>query len=71
MSEGMRGPEVGCGGAFGRSGSGDRMFGRGEDASGLCRPGDLLALALLCGVCGKPPTPRRAGVPFIAPGVEF
>lgn len=68
MSDGMRGPEFGCGGALGRSGSGDRILARGEDPSGLCRPGDLFAL--LCGVDGKPPTPRRICGVFIAPEVD-
>jgi hypothetical protein len=65
MSEGIKGPELDCGGAAGRSGSGDRTLGRGVVPFGLRRPGDLF---VFCGVDGKPPTPlRTCGVPFIAP----
>jgi len=65
MSEGISGPELDCGGALGKSGSGDRTFGRGVVPFGLCRPGDRFVFA---GVDGKPPTPlRTSGVPLIAP----
>jgi hypothetical protein len=63
MSEGIRGPEPDCAGAFGTSGSDDRTFGLGVVPFGLCKPGDRF---VVCGVEGKPPTPLRAGVPFIA-----
>src|SRR4051794_20275513 len=44
------------------------MFGLGVVPLGLRTPGDR---CVVCGVVGKPPTPLRAGVPFIAPGYEL
>jgi hypothetical protein len=68
MCEGISGPELDCGAAVGTSWMFDRTFGRGVEACGLRTPGDRF---VVCGVDGKPPTPLRAGVPFIAPGVEL
>lgn len=62
MSEGIKGPEPDCAGALGTSDTVVRTFGLGVEPLGLRTPGDLF---VVCGVEGKPPTPRRAGVLFI------